>query len=118
MGIANGLNGGGPVLSASSVLATVSGGTLTRLTLDFTDASGTPGNVTINKPTGQVAMAALSGSLTVTNSMVTTSSVVIVVLQDTTDLSYIRGVVPAAGSFTIVMSGAVTAPRKIGFLVI
>lgn len=85
--------------------------------MDGTDASGTPGAATINQPIGQVAVSDTAASVTVTNSLVTTSSVVLPVLQfvDAT-CTQILSCVPAAGSFTITMNAACTADTKIGFV--
>jgi hypothetical protein len=88
-----------------------------KLVMDATDSSGTPGNATINKPSGQVAVANGDSSVTVTNSVVSATSVVVAVLQDNTDAIYVRSVVPGAGTFTINLSGATSGARKVGFVV-
>jgi hypothetical protein len=89
-----------------------------KVTFDATDGSGTPGNVTINKPSGQVAVAAGSNQVVVTNSLVTTSSVVLAVLQvsDATATG-VRKVIVASGSFTIALDANATAAAKVGFVV-
>lgn len=89
------------------------------ITADTTDASGTPGAATINKPSGKVAIAIGAASVTVTNSLVTTSSTVIAVLQfvDAT-LTQILSVVPGSGSFVITGNATATAATKVAFLVI
>lgn len=63
----------------------------------------TPGNVTINKPSGKVIIDNLATSITVTNSFVTTDSIVIAVPQTfiPSTAAYIKAVVPNNGSFTI-----------------
>ena len=83
-----------------------------------TDASGTPGAATINKPAGQVSVDDTAASVVVTNSLVTTASIILPVLQfvDAT-CTQILSCVPAAGSFTITMNAACTAHTKIGFVV-
>lgn len=80
-----------------------------NLSASFTDSTGTPGNVTNNSPRGRVAFASAASSVTVTNSLVTASSMVIAVLR-TADgaLTDILRVTPAAGSFTITANGAST----------
>lgn len=88
-----------------------------RLSFDATDSSGSPGAATINKPSGQVAVDSGASSVVVTNSLVSTTSVVWAVLQDDTDALTVRSVVPASGSFTINLSGTTTAARKVGFIV-
>lgn len=80
-------------------------------------AAGTTGNQTINKPSGTVNIAATGTSITVTNSLCTTSSIVLtsVLTNDTTAL--IKNVVPGSGSFVITMNAAVTAETAIGFFI-
>lgn len=89
------------------------------LSLDATDASGTPGAATINKPAGKVAIAIGASSVVVTNSLVTSASIVLAVLQfaDAT-ANTIRSVVPGTGSFTINVNAAATAATKVAFVVI
>lgn len=97
------------------------GGTLIRgsLQVETQDASGTPGNVTINKPSGKVAVAMGASSVVVTNNYVTAASSVFAVLQfvDAT-ATQILSVVPGAGSFTIRVNANATLATKIAFLVI
>jgi hypothetical protein len=85
--------------------------------MDGTDSSGTPGAATINQPIGQVSVAASASSVVVTNSLVTTASVIIPVLQfaDAT-CTQILSCVPGAGAFTITMDAACTANTKVGFV--
>lgn len=85
---------------------------------DRGDESGTPGNCTINKLSGLASVANGDATITVTNSLVTTSSIVFAVLQDDGDAVQIASVVPAAGSFTVTLTGTTTAARRIGFYVI
>lgn len=89
-----------------------------KQTFDATDSSGTPGNATINKPSGKVAIAAAASAVTVTNSMVTAASIVFAVIQ-TNDgtCNYIDSVVPGAGTFTINVSAACTGNTTVGFVV-
>lgn len=92
------------------------GGSITQA---FTDASGTPGNATINKPRGRVAIAAAASAVTVTNSCVlATSSIFISV--DGTDATATTARVSAqsAGSFTITAIAAATGNTVIDFLVV
>jgi hypothetical protein len=81
-------------------------------------ASGTTGAQTINKPTGSVNFAAGATSLTVTNSLVTTSSLIFcqVMTNDATATS--AQAVGGSGSFTITLNAAATAETKIAFWVI
>lgn len=81
-------------------------------------AGGTTGAQTINKPAGSVNFAAAATSLVVTNSLVTTSSVILctVATNDTT-LKSVQ-CVAGSGSFTIFGSAAATAETRVNFVVI
>jgi PAS domain S-box-containing protein len=89
------------------------------ITADTTDSSGTPGAATINKPSGKVAIAIGQSSVTVTNSLVTSASTVLAVLQfaDATATT-ILNVVPTSGAFTINVNANATAATKVAFLVV
>lgn len=80
-------------------------------------AGGTTGAQTINKPTGTVNFAAAATSLVVTNSLVSTSSLVYAVVRTNDTTAVLKNVVPASGSFTITMNAAVTAETSVGFVV-
>jgi hypothetical protein len=81
-------------------------------------ATGTTGAQTINKASGSVNFAAGATSLVVTNSFVTTSSIIIPVVQTNDANAFSVRVVPAAGSFTIFLVGtAPAAETKVGFIV-
>lgn len=80
-------------------------------------AGGTTGNQTINKISGTVNIAAAGTAVTVTNSLVTTSSLVFAVIRTNDATAQIKSVVPAAGSFVINIA-ACTAEVSIGFFVI
>lgn len=79
---------------------------------------GTTGNQTINKISGTVNFAAAAASLTVTNSLVTTSSIVLPVIRTNDVTCTLKNVVPGSGSFVITMTGACTAETSVGFVVI
>lgn len=85
---------------------------------DSTDASATPGSVTINKPAGIVAIAAGNAGVTVTNSYVTASSIIVPTLRtaDAT-LTSIKCVLVGSGSFTISGSANATAATSVSFIV-
>lgn len=89
------------------------------LTIEYTDSSGAPGAATINKPAGKVAIALGAASVVVTNSFVTSDSIVLAVVQtaDAT-LTFIKSVVPGAGSFTITGNAAATAATTVAFVVL
>ena len=81
-------------------------------------AAGTTGAQTINKNAGTVNFAAAATSLVVTNSLVTTSSIIICTVgtNDTTMKSV--SAVAASGSFTIYANSAATAETRVNFIVI
>ena len=79
--------------------------------------SGTTGNQTINKTSGTVNIAAAGTTITVTNSLVSTSSIVMAVVRTNDTTAYIKNVVPSAGSFVINLGAAATAEVSIGFIV-
>lgn len=89
------------------------------LTADTTDSSGTPGAATINKASGKVAIAIGASSVVVTNSLVSSASTILAVLQsvDATATTLLP-VVPGSGSFTIYTNAAATAPVTVAFIVI
>jgi hypothetical protein len=81
-------------------------------------APGTTGNQTINKPTGQVNIAAAGTSITVTNNLVSASSHVIAWIATNDSTATIKNVVPGSGSFVVTLAAAATAETAVGFLVI
>lgn len=90
-----------------------------KLTFDsLTTTVGTTGNQTINKPTGTVNIAAAGTTVTVTNSLVTATSIIYCVIR-TNDATAtgIKNVVPSAGSFVINLNASATAEVSIGFIV-
>lgn len=89
-----------------------------RLYIDFTNTA-TVGNVTINKASGTVNMAALGTTLTLTNSLIATTSRVMLTLASNpgANVGDIFCVL-AAGSCTITCAVAVVNQTKIAFQVI
>lgn len=81
-------------------------------------ATGTTGAQTINKASGTVNFAATATSLVVTNSLVTTSSIILAVVRTNDTTAVIKNVVPGSGSFTIILNAAATAETSVGFFVI
>ena len=81
-------------------------------------AGGTTGAQTISKNAGTVNFAAAATSLVVTNTLVTTSSIIICTVgtNDTTMKSV--SAVAAAGSVTIFSNAAATAETRVNFIVI
>jgi hypothetical protein len=80
-------------------------------------ATGTTGAQTINKSAGTVNFAAAATTLVVTNSLVSTSSLVFCTIRTNDTTALIKNVVPAAGSFTITLNAAATAETSVGFIV-
>lgn len=80
-------------------------------------AGGTTGNQTINKSSGTVNVAAGGTSITVTNSLCTTSSIIQAMVRTNDTTAQVKNVVPGSGSFVINMVSAVTAETSIGFLI-
>lgn len=80
--------------------------------------SGTTGNQTINTPSGNVNFAAGATSLTVTNSLCTSSSLVFATVRTNDATAKIKNVVPTAGSFTINLEAGATGVTSVGFLII
>jgi len=80
-------------------------------------ASGTTGAQTINKTSGSVNFAAAATSLVVTNSLCSTSSIIIatVATNDTTMTSV--KAVAGSGSFTLFSNAAATAETRVNFLI-
>jgi len=81
-------------------------------------ATGTTGAQTIDRPSGTVNIAAGQSTIVVTNSLVTTASIVFPVIRTNDTTATIKNVVAAAGSFTITLTAAATAETSVGFLVI
>lgn len=80
-------------------------------------AGGTTGAQVINKPAGTVNFAAAATSLVVTNSTVTTSSIIFAQARTNDSTCSVKNVVAGAGSFTINMTSACTAETSVGFKV-
>lgn len=90
-----------------------------KITLSNTvTAGGTTGNQTINKPSGTVNFAAAATTLTVTNSLCTTSSIIFCVVRTNDGTATLKNCVPGAGSFVITLTAAATAETSVGFMVI
>ena len=111
--------GAGSLTTAGGIYAAKKIVTMTGLVCDATvTAGGTTGNQTINKPTGTVNIAAAGTTVTVTNALCTTSSIVFAVLRTNDATATIKNVVPAAGSFVINLTAAATAEVSIGFMIV
>jgi hypothetical protein len=100
-----------------SLSGTLQGATEVAFSKTIT-ASGTTGAQTINNVCGSVNFAAAATSLVVTNSLVTSNSVIIatVATNDATMTSV--QVAAGTGSFTIYANAAATAETRVNFLVV
>jgi hypothetical protein len=81
-------------------------------------ASGTTGAQTINKTAGSVNFAAAATSLTVTNSLVTTDSVILATVASNDSTLKSVQTVASSGSFTLYANAAATAVTRVNFLII
>lgn len=83
------------------------------------DGSAVPGNVTISASRGRAAFALGAATCVVTNTIVTTASQILAVVEtaDAT-LTFIKSVVPGSGSFTVTANATATATTKFSFLVL
>jgi len=81
-------------------------------------AAGTTGAQTINKSIGSVNFAAAATSLVVTDSYVTTSSVIVATVGTNDTTMKTVSVVAAAGSFTLTANAAATAETRVNFVVL
>ena len=92
-----------------------------KITINSTNtASGTTGAQTINKPSGSVNFAVSEQTLVVTNSTVTASSMIFLVIEANSTTAATSAYVSAksAGSFTIRLNAAATDETKVNFLVL
>lgn len=114
-----GRNGAGVIEINNGTAGTFRDLKLRQLYSDQTiTAGGTTGNQTINKAAGTVNFAAAATSLTVTDSLVTTSSTIYTMPRTDDATCTVKNVVPSSGSFVITMTAACTAETSVGFLVI
>lgn len=104
------------MLRAVGAALSGAGGSLTQ---PLTDASGSPGNATINTPRGRAAIAAAASSCVITSSSVLATSAVLISLKGT-DTTAVTARVSAqsAGSFTVTAVAAATANTTFDFLVV
>lgn len=116
--IALGSNSGLNFLKADTNGVDLTANSNARIRTAATDSSGTPGAATANTPSGQAAIAAAAGSVTITDSLVSATSIVQAVLQanDTTCVA-IKSVVPGSGTFTINVNAACAGNTKVGWIV-
>lgn len=82
-------------------------------------AGGTTGDQTINLPAGTVNFAAGTGTagITVTNSTVSATSIIMAIARTNDATCSVKNVVAASGSFVIRMDANCTAETSVGFIV-
>jgi hypothetical protein len=81
------------------------------------EVASTTGDVTINKPMGRVSFVTGGTTLVVTNSLVTADSNVFCVVL-AADTATIKNVIPAAGSFNILLTAGASAELQVAFMVV
>ncbi len=81
-------------------------------------AGGTTGDQTINKISGTVNFAGAATTLTVTNSFVTTTSLIFCTILTNDATARIANVVPGSGSFTINLTAAATGETAVCFFIV
>lgn len=81
-------------------------------------AGGTTGNQTINKSAGTVNVAASGTAITVTNSLVSASSLVFAIARTNDSTCAVKNAVPGSGTVTINMTAACTAETSVAFWVL
>jgi hypothetical protein len=86
----------------------INGGT-GEITTIGTDSTGTPGNATINKPSGKSAIAIGAATVTITNSLCAITSRLMVTFHARDATGLLPVAVPGAGSFTVTTVGNCTA---------
>lgn len=92
-------------------------GSPNALALDYTNTA-TVGNVTLNKASGRVRLAAGASTLTLTNSLITVNSRILLTLAGNPGVAIGLYVVAGAGSCTINTTAAVVNQTPINFVVI
>lgn len=112
-GGAGSLTTAGGIYVAKKVVAM--GGLLVDKTVT---AGGTTGAQTINKPAGTVNFAAAATSLVVTNSLVTTSSIIICTVGTNDATMQSVQAVAGSGSFTLYPNAAPTAETRVNFFIV
>jgi hypothetical protein len=82
------------------------------------DSTGAAGNATCNQAAGRAAIVLGAATITITNSLVSATSIIQAVLQssDTTCVA-VKSVVPASGSFTINTAANCTANANVAWVI-
>jgi hypothetical protein len=87
------------------------------LNLSVITPKGKTGDQTINKPKGTINIAASRSSVTVTNNLVTSNSIVMAVVRTSDANAYVKNVVVFPGKFVINLGAAASAETSVGFIV-
>jgi hypothetical protein len=80
------------------------------------NSTGAPGAATLNTPSGRSAIAAAASSCVITNSLVSATTIVLVVLMTNDGTALLKNVVPGAGSFTVTLNAAATGNTNFGWV--
>jgi hypothetical protein len=115
------INAFDPIASGALTLNELSGGKVNFRALRSSQTlttAGTTGDVTIERPSGSARIAAGGTSVTVTNSLVTATSIIQAVCSTNDTTAYVKNVVASSGSFAITLGAAATAETEIRFVVI
>lgn len=80
--------------------------------------AGSTGSVTLNAPMGTVQVAAAAQSLTLTNSFISTSSLIFAKVMTNDATAKSANAVPGSGSATITLDAAATGTTVVAFWVI
>lgn len=110
----------GNILAVGSIKSVTNGGGIEsngKYVSEYTDATGTPGDTTINKPTGRASLAAGATAVVVTNGVVSTNSNILIVPLDIDATVAKWKVNTTAGSFTVTVDAAATANWRFAFFV-
>ncbi len=117
-GLGIGTTDANPVIIGTADTARLTLGSTGGLTMDRTDSTASPGDAVINKMAGVSSIAAGQASVTITNSLVTTSSSVFAMLQASDGtLTQILRCVPGSGSFTITGNASATGNTRVAWFV-
>lgn len=88
------------------------------LAIDRDDApEGSTGNRTTSTKAGTARIAAAGTSVTITNELVTTRSLIFWTLRHNDTTAYVKNIVCSDGSFVITLGAAATAEVEIGWLI-
>jgi hypothetical protein len=106
------------LIDLSAVTGTFDLSSILTLKLQRTiTAGGTVGAQTINKPNGSVNVGVGVGSIVITNSTVTTSSLINAIANTNDATCSVKNAVPTSNTITITMTANCTAETRVAFWV-